>query len=300
MKAQDQIPIELIPAFLVLAEELNISRAARRLNLSQPALTRKLKNLESHLGVQLFLRQSRGLAPTSKAKELKQSLTPAFAIINAAFLDMKNSQQDLQGQIVFGCFSEIGTNLIVPALISFSRLHPQVSFDVRYLSEYEIISGIADGTIHIGIANKAPHQDGIRSYKLLSENIQLFTSPNNPDVEKNQNPRFVGYKTQDRLLKELLKTIFPSNVSKSLQVTFSVNSHAAMIAAVRELNLYGALPHHSLQSALKNAEIRLASPKKLLNEVHLIVPSSDFPEKKISELVKFLRNQLQATGVRKT
>ena len=50
MKAQTNTPVELIPAFLPLAEMPNSSRAARRLQLSLPALTLKLRSLESNLG----------------------------------------------------------------------------------------------------------------------------------------------------------------------------------------------------------------------------------------------------------
>lgn len=294
LSAQTPIPIELIPAFLLLAEELNISRAARRLKVSQPALTRKLRTLESNLGVQLFLRQSRGLALTATGKDLKRNLAPVFDSISSVFATLKESQSTLQGQIVFGCFSELGNHLIVPLLLKFIQRHPDVSLDVRLISEAEILTGVAEGHIHLGVANKAPDLESIRSYKLVSERIQLFTSTNNPDIDKNANPKFVGFKSQDRLLNSLLKKIFPSTRPFSPTISFSVNSHAAMIKAARELNLYGALPRHSLTAALKSGDIRIASTKELINEIHLVMPNSEFPERKLIELNKFIKTQLKA------
>ncbi len=294
MKAQTNIPVELIPAFLLLAEELNISRAARRLQLSQPALTRKLRSLESNLGTQLFLRQSRGLALTATGRELKRNIGPAFETLVSAVAEIKNSKNTLNGQIVFGCFSEVGTHLIAPALFKFAKLHPEVSFDIRYLSEGDIVAGIANGSIHMGVANKAPEHEGIRSYKLLSEKIQIVTSARNPDLEKNPLPRFAGYRVADRLLTSFLKKLNSSSKA-SPEMVIAVNSHSAIIAAIKELNLYAALPHHSVSQSLREGDIRVASKKELLNEVHLILADSEFPERRMIELTKFLRLQLKNT-----
>jgi LysR family cyn operon transcriptional activator len=293
LAAQPHIPIELIPPFLLLAEELNISRAARRLNLSQPALTRKLRSLEENLGAQLFVRQSRGLMLTPVGRELKRNISPAFDSLVATIAEIKDSQNALNGAVVFGCFSELGTHLLAPQLLKFIEIHPGVTFDIRYLSENEIVAGVAQGHLNLGISSRIPEHEGIRSYKLLSETIHIVTSPRNPDLEKNPNARFAGFRVQDRLLNQFLKTHSLYSKKSPPEVAVAVNSHIAMLAAVRRLDLYAALPLHSISGALKANTIRLASKKELRNDVHLILPATELPDRKTTELSKFLRHQMK-------
>ncbi|MBM3380880.1 MAG: LysR family transcriptional regulator [Betaproteobacteria bacterium] len=293
MTAQNQMPIELIQPFLLLAEELNISRAARRLNLSQPALTRKLRNLEVSLGAQLFVRQSRGLTLTAVGRELRRNITPAFETLLSTITDIKDAQNKLSGAVAFGCFSELGTHLLAPALLKFVENHPSVTMDIRFLSENEIITGVAQGQLNLGVSSRAPEHEGIRSYKLLSETIHVVTSAQNLDLEKNPNPRFAGFRTQDRLLNQFLKTHSLWSRKSPPEIAVAVNSHTAMLSAVRQLHLYAALPLHSISKALKDKSIRLASKRELHNDVHLILPATELPDRKTQELSKFLRHQMK-------
>lgn len=289
MGSQFNIPMELIPTFLLLAEELNISRCARKLGLSQPALTRQLQNLEDAFGSQLFIRQSRGLALTHMGRMLKKEILPVFENLQSSLARIRNAQTELSGTIQFGCFSEIGTNLLAPVLFEFCKQHPGVSADIRYLSEAEIISGVAGGQLHLGIASQAPSNEMVRSYKLLDEHIHLVTSASNPDLQRNPNPKFAGYKLQDRLLLSFFKQypkLFPQG---SPELAIAVNSHQAMIEAVIHLGLYAALPHHSLSAHYNSGKIRQASNCEMTNKVFLIMPDSEFPERRSLEVVKFLK-----------
>jgi DNA-binding transcriptional LysR family regulator len=288
-----QIPMELIPTFLLLAEELNISRCARRLGISQPALTRQLQSLEESFGTQLFVRQSRGLALTQNGRTLKNELQPAFESLRGAVARLRESKTELSGPLNFGCFSEIGTNLIAPLLCEFAQTHPSIRTDVRYLSELEIIAGVSGGQLHLGLTSHAPASESLRSYKLLDERILLITSKHNPDLDKNPHPRFAGFRNADRLLVNFLKKQTEKKLGYQPDVVFAINSHQAMIEAVCRLGLYAALPHHSISAALKNGSIRLASRKELVNQVHLILPDSDYPERKTIELVKHLRSKFK-------
>jgi DNA-binding transcriptional LysR family regulator len=174
-------------------------------------------------------------------------------------------------------------------LFEFCKQHPDISVDIRYLSEAEIISGVAEGQLHLGIASQAPSNEMVRSYKLLDEHIHLVTSASNPDLQRNPNPKFAGYKLQDRLLLSFFKQypkLFPQG---SPELAIAVNSHQAMIEAVIHLGLYAALPHHSLSAHYNSGKIRQASNCEMTNKVFLIMPDSEFPERRSLEVVKFLK-----------
>ena len=73
--ARDQL--KLMEAAIVLAEELNFSRAARRLHISQPALTKQVSELESRLGVLLFNRDKQTVTLTAAGRAYIEEATPA-------------------------------------------------------------------------------------------------------------------------------------------------------------------------------------------------------------------------------
>ncbi|HIH9470329.1 TPA: LysR family transcriptional regulator [Klebsiella variicola subsp. variicola] len=74
------LDIRLLRAFAVVAEENNISRAAQRLFISQPPLTRHIRHLEAQLGVTLFQRHSKGLILTDAGREVLEMIRPLLAL----------------------------------------------------------------------------------------------------------------------------------------------------------------------------------------------------------------------------
>jgi DNA-binding transcriptional LysR family regulator len=288
------IPLELIPAFLLLAEELNISRCARKLGISQPALTRQLQTLEEAFGAQLFVRQSRGVALTQTGRSLKKEVLPLYESLQNSVAKIRDTQTKLSGTLTFGCFSEIGTHVISPVLFDFCKINPSLSLDIRYLSENEIILGVAGGQLNLGIASQPPANESVRSYKLMTERIVLVTSAENPNLVKHSKPKFTGFRSHDRLLQGFCKNypeLFPAG---SPEITIAVNSHQAMINAVRLLGHYAAMPLHSVNAALREGLVRIAAPQELSNKVYLVMPDSEFPERRTVEVVKFLKSKFKS------
>ncbi|WP_460194219.1 LysR family transcriptional regulator [Klebsiella variicola] len=74
------LDIRLLRAFAVVAEENNISRAAQRLFISQPPLTRHIRHLEAQLGVTLFQRHSKGLILTDAGREVLEMIRPLLVL----------------------------------------------------------------------------------------------------------------------------------------------------------------------------------------------------------------------------
>ena len=68
------IDFELYRIFVIVAEEENITKASEKLNISQPALTKHIKNLENQLSVKLFERKNKGVVLTTDGKELYEKL----------------------------------------------------------------------------------------------------------------------------------------------------------------------------------------------------------------------------------
>ena len=87
------IDFELYRIFYVVANHCNITKASEELNISQPAISKSIKNLEEQLGGQLFVRTKRGVVLTSEGKEFYNYIKQAIEYINNAenkFTDLIN------------------------------------------------------------------------------------------------------------------------------------------------------------------------------------------------------------------
>jgi DNA-binding transcriptional LysR family regulator len=126
--------LHLLRAFLVVAEERHVHRAAERLHLAQPTLSRQIAALERHLGVPLFSRARRRMA-----------LTPAGEVLVAGARDLVARSDDVARDVVRAHHGEVGTIRLgfvqsatfqaLPAILrAFRAAHPDIVLDVRAMT----------------------------------------------------------------------------------------------------------------------------------------------------------------------
>lgn len=107
------IDFELYRIFVIVAEEENITKASEKLNISQPALTKQIKNLENQLSAKLFERKNKGVELTAFGKELYQKLKNPIEELNKVDNQMKKERwinigtHNHMGSCIFGkCINE--------------------------------------------------------------------------------------------------------------------------------------------------------------------------------------------------
>jgi DNA-binding transcriptional LysR family regulator len=290
-----EIPIHLLPVFLELAESLNISRTAKKLRISQPAVSRQLQSLEQNLGVTLFLRQSRGMSLTLSGKQLKSQIQEPFDSMCEHLIRLRKETASISGTIVFGSLTEIGKRLFMPLLLEFAGQHKGISLDVRLMSERFIPQGLIEGQLGLGLLTSRPKEDSLKVHHLFSERIVVLTSAKNKiDLEQNKSPQFVANSSQDLLLQTSFRKLFQRTQTLKPDIIVSVNDHQSMLHAVEKMSLYAVMPILSAQELLDSGKLRLASKKELKNEIYLAVRKNQFLEKKYQEVIHFLVEKTKA------
>jgi LysR family transcriptional regulator, benzoate and cis,cis-muconate-responsive activator of ben and cat genes len=116
--------------FLVVAEEKNLSRAATRLNISQPPLTVSIKKLEEQLKIKLLLRTNRGVTLTSAGELFYEDCRRIISEVNYSVEKLKHYELGLTGQLRIG-FSVPMVFLFLPKIIAaFRRKYPAINIDL--------------------------------------------------------------------------------------------------------------------------------------------------------------------------
>lgn len=157
-------------SFLAVYRHNSISRAATHLQLTQPAVSRHIKILETRLKTMLFVRLPRGLAPTPAAAELERQAAPHLDALEALLGEGVASRTTLAGVVHIGTSSGLSGMLM-------SALSPAIShgirLDVRTLPPPALLAALADREIDLAIClARIPHA-GVE-YTLLHEGQRLL------------------------------------------------------------------------------------------------------------------------------
>ena len=147
------IDFELYRIFYVVANNGNITRASEKLNISQPAISKSIKNLEEQLGGQLFIRTKRGVVLTEEGKEFYNYIKQAIEFINNAenkFTDLINLEV---GCIKIGISTTLTKEFLLPYLEQFHALYPKIDIQIVTDRTIDLMKKLKNGLIDIVILN---------------------------------------------------------------------------------------------------------------------------------------------------
>jgi len=162
--------------FVSLYEEGNVTRAARRLNVVQPALSMQLSKLEAELGQKLFERSRQGMAPTAAGRILFRHLIPILRDISAAKQEMARLGGEISGQIAIGLITSVTQSVLSRSLATFAARHPNVEVNVAEGYTATFMDWVASGQLDFAIINQPRKRIGLASEPILDEEMVLVTS----------------------------------------------------------------------------------------------------------------------------
>jgi len=148
-----KVDLRLLVAFNALMEERSVTRAADRLDLSQPAMSRNLQRLRQLFGDELFLRQSHGLAPSPRAEQIQSLLRPLLDDILRLVSPVQIQLAELERTFRIGVLDIFSQMMVVPLLQQLRTVAPKVKLKVVNLDSHSmdaLISGQLDFVINLG------------------------------------------------------------------------------------------------------------------------------------------------------
>lgn len=148
-----KISYDIYNVFYYVCKFKSITSAANYLHVSQPAVTRQIKNLEISLGYTLFIRTRKGLKLTSSGEELYKEVSKAIEIFNN--IETRNNELKPLEEGTIKILSGYATtkHVLLPIIIKFNKLYPKIKIFMDYYPLNEAISKLRNGEVDILLLN---------------------------------------------------------------------------------------------------------------------------------------------------
>lgn len=166
--------------FLAVAEELNIGRAAARLHISQPPLTRQIHALEEELGVELFLRTAKGVELTQAGEMFKEEATNIRMLVEAAIDRVQRAGEGKLGRLDVGIFGSAIYDLIPKLLQDFNKKLPGVNIVLHTMNKTEQIEALRQRRITVGFNRMTPPMPDIGRELVATERLFAVVPEEHP------------------------------------------------------------------------------------------------------------------------
>lgn len=140
--------------FIAVAETGNISKAAQKLFITQPALSRQIKTLEDEIGKPLFERQPHSIRLTAAAEALLPEARELLRHADAVLEKVRTCDQDVRLRI--GYAPSLASGLLSLAVENFTQKHAGVQIDLLDLSSQEMLDGLQTGSLDVAISTTPP------------------------------------------------------------------------------------------------------------------------------------------------
>ena len=195
LRPEREITMEIkdMRAFYAIVEEGNISHAAQRLDIAQPALSRQMKRLETSLGVQLFERGSRRIRLTDAGRVLYSRVEHILGMVDGTVREITEIGSGIAGSIQLGTITTSGA-LLLPELISeFHRRYPQVTYQIWEAEGARILELLDNRVIEIAITRT----------QVDSKVYESIVLPNEPLVVVMNKDQVIGASDSEVRMEEL-------------------------------------------------------------------------------------------------
>jgi DNA-binding transcriptional LysR family regulator len=173
--------IEVIRAVL---QEGSVTGAARLLSVSQPALSRTLKNAESRIGVQIFERRAGRMSPTPEALALQRDIERVYREVESVARTSADLRNLRSGRLEIACNPSVALTLVAAVLGELTATSPDVRVSIQTALNYEVLELVRSRGADIGLAWDIPRQPDIAATEIGQSRLVCLLPQDHPLAAK--------------------------------------------------------------------------------------------------------------------
>jgi LysR family transcriptional regulator, nitrogen assimilation regulatory protein len=172
--------VRQLAAFVAVYEEGSFSKAAKRTNATQSGLSMQNQQLEEQIGLKLFQRSPRGVAPTVAGRRIYELAVALLRQLDEVGAEIKSMSSGVTGEIKVGLMPTFTRGVLAPALAGYISEFPNVKVSVVEAYSAVLTDGVAAGSLDFAIVPRAPRRDGIRTRWLGTDRELLVCRAGGP------------------------------------------------------------------------------------------------------------------------
>lgn len=164
----------------------SFSEAAKKLSISQPAVSFQIHRLEQELGIRLIDRSQKALTITEAGKQLISFAESVRRQYQELQYNLEHLREGIEGELVIGASTIPGEYLLPPLLGEFKALHPAITAEVIVSDSLHVIGCINDNAYEVGFCGVKPEEKDLDYFKIGEDEIVLIVPPEHPFAQKKQ------------------------------------------------------------------------------------------------------------------
>jgi DNA-binding transcriptional LysR family regulator len=247
--------------FLCLAEEGNVTRAARQLNIVQPALSMQIAKLEAQFGTQLFRRDPQGVSLTPAGETLLRLVTPIVRDAERVKEEMAQLDGKVSGRVKVGLITSVAQSTLAPSFATIAQKYPDVQLSACEGYTDTLIEWVASGQLDVAIINLPRRKVPLAAHHILDEEMVLGYGAANGTVFP-RTLRFEDIARYDLVIpskRHGLRLALDNTAAEAgieLRPRLEIDTLSAICAVVASTQLMTVLPSIALHHMLITGQLR--------------------------------------------
>lgn len=170
--------------FITVAENLNFSKAARDLNISQPAVTKHIKELEDRYNTNLFERKGNKVYLTRAGEKVYNAFKQIAQQYRELDFEIGQIHNSISGEFKIGASSTIAQYLIPKTIASFHKRYPKIQIYLMNGNSFEMEKLLLENQIDLALVENHSSQSGIKYKNFLDDELIVITGANSVHAKR--------------------------------------------------------------------------------------------------------------------
>ena len=282
--------IHHLKIFFESCNEKSFTKAARKLYISQSAVSIQIKKLESTLGLQLIERNSKNFKLTFAGKELFKMSQDVFEKISRMENEMKKILQYKKGKISIGATHNIGEPVLPRIMVEFRKQYPEIEFDLYIKNKESLVKHLKEGTVDIALMEEYFIED--KEIKVIETEDYPFVVVAGKEITNLDELQNIPLLKRDTILTNKYLDLFEKIVGFNLDKRISVNgSIETMKNLIKDGLGFAILPYYIVHEEVERGALKLVHKfEKSEDRFQIVLIRENEDKEGISKFVEFLEN----------